>query len=118
MSDDLQAVRQELARWVAANDLDAIKDELARRGLPVDDPSPVDVEFVEVVAEVKRRLLAAELNPLHMLGEAMTQLAATLASIAAAPPRPPVAPVVVETVERDADGLIPRIIEEVVVERD
>lgn len=59
MSDDQDAVRQELTRWVAANELDAIKDELAHCGQPVDDPSPMDAEFEAVVAEVESRLRAA-----------------------------------------------------------
>ncbi len=111
MSDDLDAVRQELAAWVAANEQDAIRLELARRGVEV-DPSPIDEEFEALSAELKSRLLAAEVDPRRLLAEAVAALAQALAGIVAPPPPPPVPVVVVKTVERDAEGLIARIVEE------
>ncbi len=113
MSDDLEAVRAELARWCEVNDMDAIKAELARRGHPVDEPSVVDVEFDEVATEVKRRLLAAESDPMKAVAEAIAALAAAFGEMATsllAMHRAPGA--VIKTIERDDQGNMVRIFEE------
>lgn len=112
MSDDLEAVRADLARWAEANEADAIRAELVRRGVEV-EPSTVDEEFDEVAAELKRRLLAAESDPMKAVAEAIAALAAAFGEMAtslAQMHRPPGA--VIKTIERDKAGNMVRVFEE------
>lgn len=112
MSDDLDDVRSELAQWVEANELEAIRAELIRRGVEV-EPSEVDEEFKAMVAEVRRRLLAAESDPMKAVAAAIAAIAAAVSEMAAsvaALHRPPGA--VIKTIERDGEGNIARVLEE------